>query len=84
MDGIGNVLRGVPGGAPPPRATINVDLSSLSDVLCESCGNATFEEVIKIKKLSKIVSPSGNDELVFMKVLTCYACGSELNVPGIG
>jgi len=54
-----------------------VDLSLATDVFCEKegCGNATFEEVMLVKYLSDVASPTGKGGYVPMRVLSCAACG---------
>ena len=57
----------------PPR--INIDLSDAEDVKCDSCGNYTFVEVVMMKKVSALVSPSGKDAIVPIPTFSCNACG---------
>ena len=52
-------------------------------ILCD-CGGAMFTEKMMLKKISAIISPTGNEELFPMNVLVCEECGcvpTELN-PG--
>jgi len=41
---------------------------------CE-CGSKIFIEKIIIKKISALISPSGNEELVPMPIMVCDKCG---------
>jgi uncharacterized Zn finger protein len=54
---------------------INVDLSQAQDIVCENCGNYTFEEVLLMKRLSALVSPNGKEALVPIPTFACNACG---------
>lgn len=54
---------------------INVDLSQAQDIVCENCGNYTFNEVVLMKKLSALVSPTGQDAVVPIPTFACNACG---------
>lgn len=54
-----------------------IDLKSATDLLC-SCGNATFMPVMKFKRLSALVSPTGKEVVVPFEVYVCTACG---NIP---
>jgi len=48
------------------------------------CGVEEFVEVIKIKKLPAILSPTGQPGIVQMRSLRCVKCGAEMNpVTGI-
>ena len=52
-----------------------VDFSLAEDVLCEECENKTFCEVIIIKKISAIMSPTGKEVMAPVKTFQCAKCG---------
>lgn len=54
---------------------INVDLSNAQDITCENCGNYTFSEVLLMKKLSALISPTGKEAIVPIPTFACNACG---------
>lgn len=66
----------IPGSdiAGAPRAP-SVDLSQAKDVTCENCGNYTFVEVVMMKRLSDIQSPTGKAGNVPIPTFACNACG---------
>lgn len=49
------------------------------DYMCE-CGNITFKEVLKVKKLSPILSPTGREALIPYEVIVCNKCEKEINL----
>jgi hypothetical protein len=51
------------------------DLSNATDIICENCGNLTFEEVLLMKKVSALVSPNGKEGIVPIPTFACVACG---------
>jgi uncharacterized Zn finger protein len=63
----------------PPAHRIN--LNDAQDVKCDKCGDFRFEPIYLIKKLSKLISPTGNEELIPLgpplipPIFACYACG---------
>jgi len=59
----------------PQQTTVNVDLSSADDITCDSCGNYTFLPVMLMKRLSAIMSPTGQEAIIPMQVFSCNACG---------
>jgi predicted nucleic acid-binding Zn ribbon protein len=63
------------GGPPPQQPKVNVDLSDAEDVTCERCNNYTFEEVMLMKKISALVSPTGKEAIVPIPTFACNACG---------
>ena len=55
----------------------NIDLSRATDYKCEDeeCGGDTFVIKYKIKKISALVSPTGQGAIVPIQVFACDACG---------
>jgi uncharacterized Zn finger protein len=60
---------------PPQQPQINVDLSQADDITCENCGNYTFNEVMLMKRLSALLSPTGKDAVIPIPTFACNACG---------
>ena len=62
-----------------------LDLSTAEDVLCEECENNTFSEVIVIKKVSAIMSPTGQEVMAPIKTFQCAKCNhlNEQFVPKV-
>ena len=63
---------------PDPRQMRNQqapDLSLATDIVCENCGNLTFQEVLLMKKVSALVSPNGKEGIVPIPTFSCVACG---------
>lgn len=59
----------------PQMPQVNIDLSQAEDITCENCGNYTFQEVVLMKRLSSLISPTGKEALVPIPVFACNACG---------
>jgi ribosomal protein L37E len=51
------------------------DLTNATDIVCENCGNLTFQEVLLMKKVSALVSPNGKEGIVPIPTFSCVACG---------
>jgi hypothetical protein len=49
-----------------------------TDLMCESCQNDTFNEVVKIKRLSAIASPTGEEMVLPFKVFICSKCSEPI------
>lgn len=64
-----------PGGIPQSQPSVQVDFSQATDVVCDRCGNATFQEVVLMKHLSAIASPTGRAGNVPIPTFACVACG---------
>jgi uncharacterized Zn finger protein len=54
---------------------VNLDLSNAQDVVCDNCGNYTFNEVVLMKRISALVSPTGKEAIVPIPTFACNACG---------
>lgn len=54
---------------------MNLDLSNAQDVVCDNCGNYTFNEVALMKRISALVSPTGKEAIVPIPTFACNACG---------
>ena len=63
------------GGPPPMAPQMNVDLSKADDVVCERCGNYTFQNVMLMKRMSALISPTGKEAIVPIPTFACNACG---------
>ena len=58
-----------------PKAQVQVDLRDAETIKCEDCGNSVFIPAFFIKRLSPIVSPTGQEALIPIQVYSCGNCG---------
>ena len=54
---------------------IQVNVMDSPNVKCEKCENIFFEKVTIIKKISKLLTGSTEDQLVPMETYVCAKCG---------
>jgi len=54
---------------------IQVNVMDSPNVKCEECENIFFEKVTIIKKISKLLTGSPEDQLVPMETYVCAKCG---------
>ena len=52
-----------------------IDFSKTSQIQCESCGGSTFKQTLLLRKMSALVSPTGQETIVPMQVFSCEKCG---------
>ena len=52
-----------------------IDFSKTSQIQCESCGGSTFKQTLLLRKMSALVSPTGQETIVPMQVFACEKCG---------
>jgi hypothetical protein len=55
---------------------MKVNIETASDVKCSECENLRFVQVYVIKRLSPIVSPTGEEILVPVPTFACAECGN--------
>ncbi len=45
------------------------------NVVCPKCGSKLFHEVVALKRISSIISPTGQEEVVPIPMYACINCG---------
>ena len=56
-------------------AGLQLDLSEAETILCEKCGNGVFIQSFFLKKISALVSPTGQEAIIPVQVYSCGNCG---------
>jgi uncharacterized Zn finger protein len=59
----------------PQQPQMNVDFSQTTGLECDKCNNKTFNQVFYIRKLSALLSPSGEETLIPVPTFACAKCG---------
>ncbi len=52
-----------------------VDINDTETMVCDDCGNAVFIPAFFLRRLSALMSPSGQEALIPMQVYSCGNCG---------
>ena len=60
---------------PGQQQQVKVDLSQAETMKCEYCGNYIFIKGSIIKRLSALMSPTGEEALVPIEIYSCGNCG---------
>ena len=60
---------------PLPKSKQTVDLSKADTIKCDDCGNYLFITSHVIKRISPILSPTGQEAIVPVQVYSCGNCG---------
>lgn len=58
------------------KQQVNFDLSSTLPIVCEECGNETFRPIFFLRKISRFISPDGQDRVLPIDSLECVKCGN--------
>ncbi len=52
-----------------------IDITKTLAITCDGCGNETFRPVFFLRKVSRFVSPDGQDHVIPMDSMECAKCG---------
>ena len=63
---------------PLPQQQVQIDLSDADTMKCQKCGNSIFIQGYVIKRISAIVSPTGEEVIAPIQVFNCGNCGEML------
>ena len=63
---------------PLPKQQVQVDLKDADTMKCQKCGNSIFIQGYVIKRISAIVSPTGEEVIAPIQVFNCGNCGEML------
>jgi uncharacterized C2H2 Zn-finger protein len=61
------------------QAQINLNLNDAEDMQCPTCENLFFKPLLRIKKVSALLSPTGQEAVVPVQVLACSSCDTVVN-----
>jgi len=70
---------------PLPKAKVQkvqVDLTDAETMTCGKCDNKIFIQGYVIKKISAIISPTGQEVIAPVQVFNCGNCGELLSLGG--
>ena len=54
---------------------LQVDLSQTTAEVCEKCENDTYVQVFKMRKLSALLSPTGQESMIPIQIFACAKSG---------
>jgi len=54
---------------------IRINAADMEDVACPSCESIYFKNILRIKRLSAILSPTGQETIMPIPVIACEKCG---------
>ena len=67
---------------PLPKAQVQVDITDAETMTCMKCDNKIFIQGYVIKKISAIISPTGQEVIAPVQVFNCGNCGELLPLGG--
>tara|TARA_Y100000593_G_C4169242_1_gene266081 strand:- start:423 stop:683 length:261 start_codon:yes stop_codon:yes gene_type:complete len=64
-----------PGGPTGGNPFDNVDLTHATTLECEKCQCKGFKQTLMLKRLSSLLSPTGQEALIPVAAFACESCG---------
>jgi hypothetical protein len=58
---------------------MNVDIDSTIEIVCDDCGHNVFTPAFFLRKVSRFMSPDGQDRLLPLDTMACNKCGNINN-----
>ena len=65
-------MKPLKGGQP---SQTQVDINDTEMVKCDDCGNASFIQAFFLRRLSALMSPTGQEAMIPVQVYSCGNCG---------
>ncbi len=55
---------------------MNVDIDSTQEIICDECSHNVFRPAFFLRKVSRFISPDGQDRLLPLDTMECSKCGN--------
>ena len=52
-----------------------IDFNTTTAIKCTACENPTFRPVVFLRRVSRLVSPDGQDHIIPLESMECAKCG---------
>ena len=65
-------MKPMKGGQSPQT---QVDINDTEIIKCDDCGNASFIQAFFLRRLSALMSPTGQEAMIPVQVYSCGNCG---------
>ena len=71
---------------PMQQTSININPNDLQNIMCSNndCLSKNFIQVYQMKKISALISPDGQEQIVTIPVFICNDCGTEMPGQRVG
>ena len=60
---------------PEQPQQMNIDFSQTTAIVCDECEHDAFVQVFKMRKLSALLSPTGQETMIPIQIFACHKCG---------
>jgi hypothetical protein len=56
------------------NSNITLKASDMEDIVCPGCQSKYFKNILRLKKVSALYSPSGHETIMPIPVIACHNC----------
>jgi len=53
---------------------LNISLDKTTEMVCDGCGNPTFQQVVLLRRASRFVTGTAQDALIPIPLFACAKC----------
>ena len=57
------------------QMNMNISLDKTTELVCDECGNHSFQEVALLRKASRFITGTAQDAMIPIPVFACSKCG---------
>jgi uncharacterized Zn finger protein len=57
------------------QMNMNISLDKTTELVCDECGNHSFQEVVLLRKASRFITGTTQDAMIPIPVFACSKCG---------
>jgi hypothetical protein len=68
-------IKPLPGPKPNMNTNVSVSMKDTEPVKCEDCNNTVFIPAFFMRRLSPLMSPTGEEAMIPVQVYSCGNCG---------
>ena len=62
----------------PLQKSTDIDIDTLDVIKCPDCNHTVFIQAIELRKVPMVLSNSGKEEILQLKILICHICGRKI------
>ena len=68
---------------PPKVPSMNITMEDTIPVKCNECGSEVFGQAFNVRRLSPLMSPTGDTQIAQIPVMYCMNCSASLDLDNI-
>ena len=66
-----------------PKPKMNITMDDTVPVTCKECGGEVFGQAFNVRRLSPLLSPTGDTQIAQIPVMYCMNCSASLDLDNI-